>query len=202
MAFAAFLDACVLVPSTLRDVLLEIGCTDALRPLWSEQIEEEVEATVMRLRSKRGRDSQESAGYVRRLRRQMNDALPDARVSGWESAIAYVPDLPDPDDRHVVAAALVGRADVIVTFNLKDFPDEVLPGALFAQAPDEFLLDLLGLSPSSVYRALAEVLDRTGRKGPRWDLDGLLRRLERERLNTFADAVRQAWPGAVGSFDE
>ncbi|SHE24025.1 Hypothetical protein ACGLYG10_0223 [Actinomyces glycerinitolerans] len=49
MAFSAFLDACVLVPSTLRDVLLEIGCTDAFRLLWSKQVEDEVEATVMRL---------------------------------------------------------------------------------------------------------------------------------------------------------
>ena len=68
--FSALLDACVLVPSTLRDVLLEIGTTQAFRPLWSEKIETEMEQAILRLRAKRGRDQEEeSQGYVARLRR-------------------------------------------------------------------------------------------------------------------------------------
>ncbi|WP_277063858.1 hypothetical protein [Schaalia cardiffensis] len=67
MAFSALLDACVLVPSTLRDLLLELGTTNAYRPLWSERIEDEVTRTILRLSEKRGRDAQESREYVKRL---------------------------------------------------------------------------------------------------------------------------------------
>ena len=157
--FSALLDACVLVPSTLRDVLLEIGTTQAFRPLWSEKIETEVERAILRLHAKRGRDQKESQGYVTRLRRQMNKALPDAQVRGWESMMPLVPKMRDPNDRHVVAAALVGRADIIVTFNLKGFEDECLPGDLFSQSPDDFLLDLIGLRPGIVLDALHHRLE-------------------------------------------
>ena len=187
MAFSAVLDACVLVPSTLRDVLLEIAVRQVYRPLWSEKIEEEVERTVLRLHAQRGRDEEESRGYVKRLRRKMNLALPDAQVQGWETG----PRLPDPGDRHVVAAALMGRADVIVTFNLKDFDDAALPGELFAQSLDEFLLDVLGLYSEVVRNVLTTVVSRTGCEGPQWSVNNLLTRLEKEELNAFVAACRQ-----------
>ena len=99
MAFCAVLDACVLVPSALRDVLLEIAVRKVYRPLWSEKIEEEVERTILRLHALRGKDEGESRGYVKRLRRQMNLALPDAQVQDWETLLPSVPGLPDPGDR-------------------------------------------------------------------------------------------------------
>ena len=189
--FSALLDACVLVPSALRDVLLEVGTTQAFRPLWSEKIETEMERAILHLRARRGRDQKESQGYVARLRRQMNKALPDAQVQGWEGTMLFVPEMRDPDDRHVVAAALVGRADVIVTFNLKDFEDECLPGDLFSQSPDDFLLDLIGLYPGVVLNALDTVVSRTGHKGPKWTVDDLLKRLQREELHGFVDAAKE-----------
>ena len=189
--FSALLDACVLVPSTLRDVLLEIGTTQAFRPLWSEKIETEMEQAILRLHAKRGRDQKESQGYVTRLRRQMNKALPDAQVRGWESMMPLVPKMRDPNDRHVVAAALVGRADIIVTFNLKGFEDECLPGDLFSQSPDAFLLDLIELHPGIVLDALDTIASRTGRKGPKWTVDDLLARLQIEELHGFVDAVKE-----------
>ena len=191
MAFSAVLDACVLVPSTLRDVLLEIAVRQVYRPLWSEKIEEEVERTVLRLHARRSRDEEESRGYVKRLRRRMNLALPDAQVQGWETLLPLVPSMSDPGDRHVVATALMGRADVIVTFNLKDFDDAALPGALFAQSPDEFLLDVLGLYPAEVRNVLTTVVSRTGRKGSHWTVNDLLARLEKEQLNDFVAACRR-----------
>lgn len=189
--FSALLDACVLVPSALRDVLLEVGTTQAFRPLWSEKIETEMERAILHLRARRGRDQKESQGYVARLRRQMNKALPDAQVQGWEGTMLFVPEMRDPDDRHVVAAALVGRADVIVTFNLKDFEDASLPGDLFSQSPDDFLLDLIGLYPGVVLNALDTVVSRTGHKGPKWTVDDLLKRLQREELHGFVDAAKE-----------
>ena len=191
MAFSAVLDACVLIPSVLRDILLEIAVRQIYRPLWSEKIEEEVERNILRLHALRDKDAEESRGYVRRLRRKMNEHLPDARVQDWETLLPSVPTMQDPDDRHVVAAALMGRADVIVTFNLKDFDDAVLPGELFAQSPDEFLLDVLGLYPEAVRNVFTTVVSRTGRKGPRWSVNDLLTRLEKEELNAFVAACRQ-----------
>ena len=95
MAFCAVLDACVLVPSALRDVLLEIAVRKVYRPLWSEKIEEEVERTILRLHALRGKDEGESRGYVKRLRRQMNLALPDAQVQDWETLLVMSRDMGD-----------------------------------------------------------------------------------------------------------
>jgi hypothetical protein len=66
-----------------------------------------------------------------------------------------------------VAAALIGRADVIVTYNTKDFPANRLPSPLFTRTLDEFLLDSLDLYPAAVISAVATVAERTGRTGPR-----------------------------------
>ncbi|MDC4233727.1 PIN domain-containing protein [Actinomyces sp. B33] len=189
MTFSAFLDACVLVPSVLRDLLLETGTTPVYRPLWSERIERETARAISRIHEARGEDPQESTAYVKRLLRQMNTALPDARVSGWEALEQQLLTGPDPNDRHVVAAAVAGRADVIVTFNLKDFPDEVLPCGLFAQHPDDFLCDLLDLNSLLVLDSLRTISTRSGRKGPRLTLKDLLDKLEREGLEGFAAEV-------------
>lgn len=74
-------------------------------------------------------------------------------VTGYENLIDGLV-LPDPDDRHVLAAAVRCHAAVIVTFNLKDFPVEALrPYGVEAQHPDDFVMDLLDLSPAAVCRA-------------------------------------------------
>ena len=171
-------------------MLLELGATSAYRPLWSERIESEVARAITRLRERHGCDSEETAAYVKRLMRQMNAALPDARVLGWEGFEQRSPHGPDPNDRHVVAAAMCGRADVIVTFNLKDFPESALPGELFAQHPDEFLCDLLDLNPQLVVDSMRSIVARTGRKGPKWTMRDLLTRLERESVEDFVAEFR------------
>lgn len=191
MAFSALLDACVLVPSTLRDLLLELGTTNVYRPLWSERIEDEVTRTILRLSEKRGRDAQESREYVKRLTKQMNAALPDARIADWEEFEHQVPQGPDPNDRHVVAAAIAGRADVIVTFNINDFPESFVPRELDVLHPDEFLLDLLDLNPRLVQDSVKVIVARSGRKGPKWGFGDLLERLEREEVSRFAAEMRQ-----------
>jgi predicted nucleic acid-binding protein len=163
--FSALLDTCVLVPSRARDVLLETASTGAYRPLWSSEILAELDSTLRLLQSKRGMSPEESAAYLTRLSRQMETAFPDALVTGWEPLIETIR-LPDPDDRHVVAAAWAGRADVIVTDNLSDFPADALPEPLFRQSLDDFLLDTLDLYPAQVASAVKAVARRTGRSGP------------------------------------
>ncbi len=115
-----------------RDVLLEVAAQGVFRPLWSSQVLDETERAIRDIRAKRGSDEEETAGYIARLRAQLAVAFPDALVIGWEPMVEIY-DLPDPGDRHVVAAAVVGRADMVVTENVKDFPRSKLPNALFAE---------------------------------------------------------------------
>jgi predicted nucleic acid-binding protein len=166
VAFSALLDTCVLVPSRGRDVLLEVAVGGVYRPLWSSGVLDELARTLRTLGERRGAAPDETDAYVGRLVRQMALSFPDALVEGWEGVEGSIK-LPDPDDRHVVAAALIGRADVIVTDNTKDFPAEQLPSSLFIQTLDEFLLDSLDLHPAAVISAVVRVADRTGRNGPR-----------------------------------
>jgi predicted nucleic acid-binding protein len=113
MLFSAVLDACVLIPHPLFDVLLRTAEHSLYRPLWSRDILDEVERNVV---SKLGHDP------VRVARRIVltDQAFPDARVRGYERVVESMTN--DPKDRHVLAAAVVSEAQVIVTANLKDFP--------------------------------------------------------------------------------
>jgi hypothetical protein len=163
--FSALLDTCVLVPSRARDVLLEIASTGAYRPLWSTEILAELDRALRLLLGKRGASPEETDAYLTRLFRQMETTFPDALVTGWEPLAATLR-LPDPDDRHVVAAAWVGRADVIVTDNLADFPPSALPAPLSRQSLDSFLLDSLDLHPGQTVAAVLAIARRTGRSGP------------------------------------
>jgi hypothetical protein len=163
--FSALLDTCVLVPSRARDVLLEVASAGAYRPLWSSEILAELDHTLRLLLGKRGVSPEETDAYLTRLLRQMETTFPDALLAGWES-LAETVQLPDPGDRHVVAAARVGRADVIVTDNLADFPPTALLAPLTRQSLDEFLLDTLDLHPRLITSAVSAVAGRTGRTGP------------------------------------
>jgi predicted nucleic acid-binding protein len=163
--FSALLDTCVLVPSRARDVLLEVASAGVYRPLWSSEILAELDRTLRLLQARRGIASEETDAYLVRLFRQMETSFPDALVTDWEPLLDAV-QLPDPGDRHVVAAARAGRADVIVTDNVADFPSGALPAPLIRQSLDEFLLDSLDLYPGQVVSAVHAVAGRTGRSGP------------------------------------
>ena len=112
--FTALLDANVLVPMALTDTLLRSAEKRLFAPLWSVAILSEVRATLIRVRP----DIPAPRIDMRLL--AMNDRFPDAAVHGYESLIDGIC-LPDKNDRHVVAAASLGRANVIVTANLKVF---------------------------------------------------------------------------------
>ena len=97
----------------------ESATAAAYRPLWSTEILAELDRTLRALLAKRGASAEETDAYLTRLFRQMRITFPDALLTEWEELIPTI-HLPDPDDRHVVAAARAGRADVIVTDNLAD----------------------------------------------------------------------------------
>lgn len=145
--YTAFYDACVLYPAPLRDLLLQLSLTELFRARWSVDVHEEWMRNVLLERPELTREQLE------RTRSLMDAAVPDALVKGYEKLIPSLV-LPDPDDRHVLAAAIRGRCDVIVTYNLKDFPHGLLAEHdIEAQHPDEFLGHLIHLRPEAVCSA-------------------------------------------------
>jgi PIN domain len=132
-AYTALFDASVLYPAVTRDVLMQLALTDLFRAKWTADIHEEWIGSPLRDRPDIHRTALE------RTRTFMDSKVRDCIVTGYAPLISSLT-LPDPDDRHVLAAAIVGRCDVIVTTNLTDFPQAAL--ALYgieAQHPDEFL---------------------------------------------------------------
>jgi hypothetical protein len=110
-------------------------------------------------------------------------------VTGYEKLIEGL-DLPDPDDRHVLAAAIRGRADVIVTCNLKDFPPEKLaPFAIEAQHPDVFVTHLIDLHEGAVVATLRE--HRSQLRSPPKTAAEYLSTLERQGLTEAVSVLRQ-----------
>lgn len=187
--YAVVLDANVLVPTALCDTLLRLAEDGFYRPLWSERILLEVEETVLALYP------EIDWSRVRRRTELMSSTFEDATVTGWEEVSAGL-ELPDPDDRHVLAAAIVGGAQAIVTANLKDFPvGQLGPRAIEARHPDEFLLDQLDLFPSRVLEVLSE--QAADLSNPPLDLAGLLNNLERCNVRNFVEAVRRLAPESM-----
>lgn len=148
--FTAFLDANVIYPAGLRDTLLRLADRNLYRACWSAMAHEEWMRNVLNDRPDLSLDQ------IQRTRETMDRHFPDALVVGFEPLIDGL-DLPDPDDRHVLAAAIRGRADVIVTQNLKGFPQERLdPYGIEAQHPDDFALSLFDLYPGAVLGAVRD----------------------------------------------
>lgn len=149
MAFPAFLDACVLVPIALTDTLLRLAEAETYRPLWSDQVLDEVERNLPRVAPMvTPEKAQRRVGVMREF-------FPDALVTGYEALVSAMTN--DPKDRHVLAAAVAGGAAVIVTANLRDFPAEsVQPYDISVVHPDDFLLDQLDLYPRATVQCLRE----------------------------------------------
>jgi predicted nucleic acid-binding protein len=177
--FVAVFDACVLYPASIRDLLLHLTLTDLFRARWSDRIHEE----WMRNLLKQRRDL--TRAQLERTRDLMNSAVPDSLVNSYETLVDEL-DLPDADDRHVLAAAIRCQAGVIVTYNLKDFPETALaPYGIEAQHPDKFVAHLFDLDPGAVCAAVRN--QRQNLKNPPVSIDDLLNEfLARELVKTVA----------------
>lgn len=150
MAFVVVYDACVLHSAPLRDLLIRVANAGIVRGRWSERILDECFTSILRQRPDL------NPAQLQRTRTLMRDAVPDCLITGFEPLEAAL-DLPDPGDRHVLAAAIRGNAQVIVTFNLADFPAAALaPYDIEAKHPDDFLLESLDLAPAALTRCLVE----------------------------------------------
>ena len=150
----ALLDANVLHPAPLRDLLLSLASEAVFSAHWTDQIHDEWTRNVLRDRPELSRERLE------RTRARMNLYAVGALVGGYEDRIPTLV-LPDPDDRHVLAAALHVGAERIVTFNLKDFPAKALePMGVLAQHPDLFVLERLEADTDRVLDALRRQRER------------------------------------------
>lgn len=137
--FTVLYDANVLYPAPLRDVLIQLALTGLYRAKWSNRIHEEWIRNVLKNRTDLSREQLE------RTKTLMNSVVLDCLVENYED-IETVLQLPDLNDRHVLAAAIVSSCDVIVTFNIKDFPNnELNKYSIEAQHPDDFLMHLTDL---------------------------------------------------------
>jgi predicted nucleic acid-binding protein len=172
--FTAVFDACVLYPFALRDLLIQLATTDLFRGRWSRRIHAEWMRAV--LEANPGIQPER----LERLRDLMDKSVLDSVVTGYESLIDGL-QLPDPHDRHVLAAAIRAGAQVIVTKNLKHFPEGCLkPYGIEPQHPDEFVACLLDLSPGVVYASVKTCRQRL--KAPPLTIDEYLQMLEKHDL--------------------
>ena len=145
--FTALLDANVLYPITLRDNLMNLAELELYIPKWTAEIHDEWIRSVLEKRADLTRERLE------RTQRMMESAFPDSNITNYEELMEGL-SLPDKKDRHVLAAAIRGNVDVIVTFNLKDFPINYLKTyEVEVQDPDEFITNLISLNEAESLEA-------------------------------------------------
>ncbi|MEO3414749.1 PIN domain-containing protein [Roseovarius sp. CAU 1744] len=176
------LDTCVIYPTVMRQMILGVAARGVFTPLWSARIIEEWQRAAVKL----GPDGVAQAGA--------EAALLAARWPGAE--VSYPPSLearlwlPDPADIHVLAAAITGSADLILTLNARDFPRNALAEEGLSRAdPDGFLHGIWQAQPDLVAEVAAEVLAKANRlSGKTWTLRALLKKA---RLPRLAKALSQ-----------
>lgn len=179
--FPVILDACVLFQAAVRDTLLRLSEQRLFLCRWSDDIIQEV---VRTLTSKLN----VSAEKARRLVSEMEENFPDAYVpKGYQ---VLIPSMTNHEkDRHVLAAAVKGGCELIVTYNQRHFPAESLsPLDLYTRTPDNFLMDLYQYSPEKVVHVLHE---QGADLNPPRTLQEVLVSLETCQCHGFAKLVRE-----------
>jgi hypothetical protein len=182
-SFVAVYDACVLYPAPLRDLLMHLGLSGLYRARWTARIHDEWIDALLRTRPDLPRDALEWT------RAQMDAAIPDCLVTGYEGLEAGL-DLPDPDDHHVLAAAIRCGAGTIVTYNLKDFPEGILaPHGISAQHPDEFIEHAFNLGPAAVCKAVRD--HRASLRNPPKTIEAMFDTYLQQGLATTVACLRE-----------
>lgn len=176
-------DACVLYPNYLRDLLIQLATADLFQARWTNQIHDEWIRNLLKNRPEL------TAKKLDRLKQTINRAVPDCLVTDFEELIPGL-SLPDPNDRHILAAAIAAKADRIVTFNLKDFLASTLGSyGIEAQHPDEFIADWIDLKPLATVQAVRVIQTRL--KNPPLQRDEYLKILLKQGLPTSVAMLRQ-----------
>jgi len=181
VAFVVVYDACVLYPAPLRDLLVRLAQSGPFQAKWSEMILDEMVKAITRQRP-------DLEAKLQRTRDLMKGAVRDATVTDFEQLVDAI-ELPDADDRHVVAVAIRSGAQVIVTSNLRDFPSaELSKYDIEAQSPDEFVSYVLELAPARVVEAVQQ--QAASLKNPPQTVDDVLTRLASQGLPGSVARIR------------
>jgi predicted nucleic acid-binding protein len=179
----AVCDACVLFPAPLRDFLVRLAIAGAYKGRWTNEIHGEWVHNVLNARPHL------IGGNIERTVKLMNTSVRDCLVSGYEPLIPTL-NLPDANDRHVLAAAIHCQANVIVTFNLRDFPGEILQTyGIEALHPDDFVLRLIDFNSTSVCQAARR--QRFSLRNPPKSVAEYLSTLEAQSLTQTAARLRE-----------
>jgi predicted nucleic acid-binding protein len=182
MAFVVVYDANVLYPSVLRDILIRVAQSGLVQAKWTDAILDET------FRNLRDKNPHLDPLKLARTRELMLRSVPDCLVKGYEPLIQAL-HLPDSDDRHVLAAAVRAKAQAIVTYNLRDFPEEILSSwDVEAIHPDAFLEAQIDLAPEIVYGEIRRVADSW--KRPPGTVVDVIERLEKSGLAATSAALR------------
>ncbi|MSP52816.1 MAG: PIN domain-containing protein [Gammaproteobacteria bacterium] len=181
--FTVVLDSCVLYPAPLRDLLMHLALSDLYRAKWTNQIPEEWIRSVLANRSDL------TLKQLERTRDLMNAHVRDCLIEGYEKLIPKI-ELPDQNDCHVMAAAVCASAAVIVRYNLKDFPKNILGKyEIEAQHPDKFISSLIGLAPDVVCAAVRRL--RKSLKRPPINAQDYLTILEKQSLPNTVNQLKK-----------
>jgi predicted nucleic acid-binding protein len=176
-------DSCVLYPAPLRDLLMHLALTDLFRAKWTDAIHEEWIRNVLINRPDLTKEQ------LNRTRDLMNIHVRDCLVIGYEK-ITPTLSLPDPNDHHVLAAAISASASTIVTYNLKDFPSRIVGRyEIEVQHPDEFIAQLIDHAPGIVCSAIRHL--RPSLKNPPINAENYLNALERQALPRTVNKLRE-----------
>jgi len=181
MPFAVVYDAGALYPNAQRDLLIRIAQAGLVQARWTTDIIEEMAL------ARQHRNPDLDAARLDRLKRLINHSVPDCLVWGHEGLIESLK-LPDPDDRHILAAAIHSGAQVIVTAKVRDFPAEYLADFnIEAKTPDDFILDQISIDDRVVFACVQDIANC--RTSPHTAQD-ILVELENNGLVTSVAALR------------
>jgi hypothetical protein len=186
--YTALIDACVLAGALRRNLLLTLAKAEFFRVQWSQPIMEEAQSAIEKILA--GKENViNAAEHAVRARGAMERAFKEAMVDGFDHFLAACGAIPDTKDRHVLAAAIKTRAHVIVTDNLKDFPDHALaPFDIEARSADAFIADTAMLDISRAVSAINQM--RSQFRKPSIHADDLLLKMEAQSLTETADVLR------------
>lgn len=185
-SFTVLYDACVLYPAPLRDLLVQLATADIFRAKWTDLIHDEWIRNVLKNRPDL------TIEQLTRTKERMNSQVRDCVVTGFEWLIPSIEliGLPDPNDCHVLAAAIASQADQIITFNIKDFPESIL--AVYdieALHPDDFIANLIDLKPFKVINEVEVIRKRL--QHPPKSFDQYLDTLLKQGLTLSVSMLRQ-----------
>lgn len=181
--YTAVLDANVLYPTLVRDLLLSLATSGLYHARWTVDIHDEWTRHL-------AQDRPDLADKLPAVVALMNEAVPDCLVENYKPLVGCV-ELPDPNDRHVLAAAIAGHADCIVTFNVKDFPHEATSRhGIEVQHPDDFVMNQLQLQQLVALEAVKRMRARW--RNPERTASELINALEHRGLPLTAEHLRQA----------